>query len=138
MNNTLNNSPDYRENVVVGTYYSEVEEKIKEYGMSRGASLSTAAVFVITQMLKVNIFDTNDFACLQIPTYFDIEISENFKLKIWLDKKDYINRAHRRNIAVQYWTINDEEEMRELIELGCDCIMTDDPELLRNVLDSYK
>ena len=28
--------------------------------------------------------------------------------------------------------------MRELIELGCDCIITDNPKLLREVLDSYK
>jgi glycerophosphoryl diester phosphodiesterase len=28
--------------------------------------------------------------------------------------------------------------MRELIELGCDCIMTDNPKLLREVLNSYK
>ena len=55
-----------------------------------------------------------------------------------LDKKTIIKRAHRRNIAVQYWTINDADEMRELIELGCDCIMTDNPELLKRVLEEYK
>ena len=55
-----------------------------------------------------------------------------------LDKKTYIKRAHRRNIAVQYWTINEEEDMRHLIDLGCDAIMTDDPALLKTVLDSYK
>ena len=39
---------------------------------------------------------------------------------------------------MQYWTINDADEMRELIELGCDCIMTDNPELLKSVLDEYR
>lgn len=28
--------------------------------------------------------------------------------------------------------------MRELVELGCDCIMTDDPALLQRVLDEYR
>ena len=41
-------------------------------------------------------------------------------------------------MAVQYWTINDEETMRELIDKGCDAIMTDDPKLLKSVLDSYR
>ena len=41
-------------------------------------------------------------------------------------------------MAVQYWTINDEAEMRHLIDLGCDAIMTDNPKLLREVLNSYK
>jgi glycerophosphoryl diester phosphodiesterase len=69
---------------------------------------------------------------LQIPTSYDLGI------EVHLDKKTIINRAHRRNIAVQYWTINDPDEMRELIELGCDCIMTDNPELLAQVLDEYR
>jgi glycerophosphoryl diester phosphodiesterase len=51
-----------------------------------------------------------------------------------LDKKTYINRAHRRNISVQYWTINDKETMRHLIKLGADVIMTDNPDLLYDVL----
>jgi glycerophosphoryl diester phosphodiesterase len=71
-------------------------------------------------------------ACLQIPTSYDLGI------EIYLDSKSLIDRAHRRNIAVQYWTINDADEMRELIELGCDCIMTDNPKLLKEVLAEYK
>lgn len=98
----------------------------------RGASEDSAAKFVITQMLKVNFYDDGDFACLQISTSYDVGIT------VKLDKRTYVKRAHRRNIAVQYWTINDEETMRELIELGCDCIMTDDPELLKSVLDEYR
>ena len=69
---------------------------------------------------------------MQIPTSYDVGI------EISLDKRTFIKRAHRRNIAVQYWTINDAETMRELIELGCDCIMTDNPELLSQVLDEYR
>jgi glycerophosphoryl diester phosphodiesterase len=82
--------------------------------------------------MRVNIFDNGDFACLQIPTDYDVGIT------LKLNKKTYVRRAHRRNIAVQYWTINNEETMRDLIELGCDCIMTDDPLLLKSVLDSYR
>ena len=80
----------------------------------------------------MNLFDNSDFACLQIPTVYDV----GFDLP--LNLKTLISRAHRRNIAVQYWTINDADEMRELIELGCDCIMTDNPKLLRSVLEEYK
>ena len=83
-------------------------------------------------MLGVNIFDKSDFACLQIPTDYDVGITLN------LANRNYVERAHRRNIAVQYWTINDEETMRELIELGCDCIMTDNPELLAKILMEYR
>ena len=42
------------------------------------------------------------------------------------------------NIAVQFWTINDADDMRFLIERGVDAIMTDDPLLLKQVLDEYR
>lgn len=138
MNEILDKYPNYKNNTVIGTYHSEIEEEIKEYGLLRGASLKTAAIFVVTQRLGVNLFYNEDFACLQIPRNFGFDITDDLELNIWLNKKIYINRAHKRNIAVQYWTINDEADMRELIELGCDCIMTDNPKLLREVLDSYK
>ena len=134
LSETLDQFPEYRNRIVVGTFHDEIEEELKaNYAdLYRGAPTGTAAKFVITQMLRVNIFDKSDFACLQIPTSYDLGITVN------LDKETYIRRAHRRNIAVQYWTINDEETMRELIALGCDCIMTDDPALLKRVLEEYR
>lgn len=134
LNDTLEKYPVYKDRIVVGTFHDEIEVELKEKypELMRGAPTGTAATFVVTQFTGVNIFDTSDFACLQIPTSYDLGITLN------LDKKTLINRAHRRNIAVQYWTINDEDEMRELIELGCDAIMTDNPELLKKVLEEYK
>lgn len=133
---TLNTKyPDYKNQVVVGTFHPEIEDYLKNNypDILRGASTKGAATFVITEMLKVNLFDTNNFACLQIPIYYDIK-----GIDIYLNKKMYIKRAHRRNIAVQYWTINDEDEMKELIDLNCDAIMSDDLELCRNIIDTYK
>ena len=48
-----------------------------------------------------------------------------------------INNARKHNIATHYWTINDENEMRTLIENGADAIMTDYPHKLKAVLESY-
>jgi glycerophosphoryl diester phosphodiesterase len=49
-----------------------------------------------------------------------------------------IRRAHKHNLAVQYWTIDDPDDMRYLIELGADAIMTDRPSLLKKILEEYK
>ena len=126
--------PDYADNVVIGTFNEEIELALKEEcpSLLRGASEGSAADFVITQYARVNLFNKSDFACLQLPTSYDVGIN------VPLDKKTLVDRAHRRGIAVQYWTINDEETMRKLIELGCDCIMTDDPQLLKAVLEEYR
>ena len=134
LNETLDRYPAYRNRIVVGTFHDEIEEELKARypELLRGAPTGSAAKFVLTQYLGVNLFDNGDFACLQIPTSYDLGI------EITLDKATLIRRAHRRNIAVQYWTINDADEMRTLIELGCDCIMTDDPVLLKRVLAEYQ
>lgn len=131
---TLQQYPVYLNRIVIGTFHDEIEAELKTSypDLLRGAPTGTAARFVLTQYLGVNLFDNSDFACLQIP------VSCNIGIEIPLDSRSLIDRAHRRNIAVQYWTINDADEMRHLIALGCDCIMTDDPELLKSVLDEYR
>ena len=134
LSETLERYPAYKNRIVVGTFHDEIEEELKKNypSLYRGAPTGTAATFIITQMLGVNLFDRGDFACLQIPVSYDVGIT------LRLDKRTFIRRAHRRGVAVQYWTINDEETMRRLIELGCDCIMTDNPALLAQVLAEYR
>ena len=130
---TLERYPEYKDNIVIGTFHPEIEEELeKNYPhLMRGASTKGAAGFVLTHFAGVNLFDPSTFSCLQVPMEYDLGVV------IKLDIRSIIERAHRRNIAVQYWTINDESEMRHLIDLGCDCIMTDNPELMRQVIDEY-
>ena len=46
----------------------------------------------------------------------------------------FIATAHAAGLEVHVWTIDDPDEMRRLLALGVDGIMTDRPELLRDVL----
>lgn len=132
--NTLESYPNYKKQLVVGTFHDEIEKEIREKypSLLRGAPTGSAASFILTQYLGVNIFDSGDFACLQIPMSYELGI------EVGLVNRGLVERAHKRNVAVQYWTINDADDMRTLIELGCDCIMTDDPVLLQSILDEYK
>jgi glycerophosphoryl diester phosphodiesterase len=51
-----------------------------------------------------------------------------------LTKKRVINAAHRRNMAVHYWTIDDKADMKLLIKNGADGLITDRPDLMHEVL----
>lgn len=130
---TLEKYPRYKQQIVIGTFHDEIETELKTHypDLLRGAPTGTAAKFVLTQYLGVNLFDNGDFACLQIPLSYDIGV------EVPLDQMTLVKRAHRRNIAVQYWTINDADDMRMLIDMGVDCIMTDDPKLLKEILSTY-
>lgn len=45
----------------------------------------------------------------------------------------FVRHCNRRGIAVHVWTINDEAEMRRLIRLGVNGLMSDRPSLLKKV-----
>jgi glycerophosphoryl diester phosphodiesterase len=47
----------------------------------------------------------------------------------------FVATAHRRDLQVHVWTINDADEMHRLLDLGVDGIMTDRPEVLKAVLE---
>ncbi len=131
LNNLLTSYfPKYKSRVVIGTFHDEISKYLKETHptLLRGASVGDAAGFILTQLFGVNLLCKADFACLQIPTSFNIKVT-----KLKLDRKTIIKRAHQRGIAVQFWTINDRDEMEHLAKLGADCIMTDDPELFNEV-----
>ncbi|WP_311589422.1 glycerophosphodiester phosphodiesterase family protein [Varibaculum massiliense] len=46
----------------------------------------------------------------------------------------FVACCHRQGIRVEPWTINDEQDMRELARLGVDAIMTDYPARLKTLL----
>jgi glycerophosphoryl diester phosphodiesterase len=45
-----------------------------------------------------------------------------------------VSAAHREGIQVHVWTVNETEEMERLLTMGVDGIITDRPDLLREVL----
>ena len=48
--------------------------------------------------------------------------------------KRFIRESHAKNVAVEPWTVDDPDLMRQYIEWGVDGIMTDRPDLMMEVL----
>ena len=48
--------------------------------------------------------------------------------------RSLVEGAHRLGVEVHVWTIDDPDEMRTLLDLGVDGIMTDQPAVLKDVL----
>ena len=51
-----------------------------------------------------------------------------------LVNRRFVEHLHRRDMHVHVWTVNEAEEMHRLLDLGVDGIMTDQTEVLRDVL----
>lgn len=63
--------------------------------------------------------------CAQVPTH---------QGPIPLVTDRFVAAAHARGIQVHVWTIDDRAEMARLLDLGVDGIMTDRPQVLKDVL----
>lgn len=109
------------EQTIIGTFQNNVTKYIdKNYpDITRSASIMEVLEFYYSFLYGVK--KDFDFEVLQIP----VGLNGFFELST----AAFIDYAHACNIAVQYWTINDEETVRLLTENGADAIMTDNPEI---------
>jgi len=67
----------------------------------------------------------SDYHCLQVPQRSG---------PVRIITHDFVKRAHSRGLQVHVWTVDDPYEMNELLDLGVDGLMTDEPSILKNVL----
>lgn len=56
--------------------------------------------------------------------------------RVPLVTRRFVEYVHARGLHVHVWTIDDADEMTELLDLGVDGIMTDRPSVLRDVLQA--
>lgn len=118
---------------VLASFFDDVYDEFEKYKQENKDfkfSPSTGPVtrFYILQLLGLDYLFQDKIAVFQIPM-------EEKGIK--LATSQIVNVAHRHNIAVHYWTINDEEDMKTLIDLNVDGIMTDFPHRLQNVYNQY-
>lgn len=118
--------------IVLASFHSEIYKEIKNIRKTQHPDILCSPEYVgvgtllISGALKLDALYNQPVAVLQIPPTFSF---------LHLDRKWFIETAHSHNIAVHFWTIDDADEMRALIEIGADGIMTNYPHLLKQVYD---
>jgi len=93
--------------------------------ISTGASRSETGIFFIFANLRLERLLRPAYDALQVP------LSHR---GVPLVTRRFVEAAHASNVRVDAWTINESDEMRRLLDLGVDVIMTDRPEKLAEVL----
>lgn len=61
-----------------------------------------------------------------------------FEIPLELVTPRFINAAHKKNKRVDVWTVNEVEDMKRLLALQVDGILTDYPDRLINLIESHK
>lgn len=117
--------------VIVGSFNDESLKRLSAAAKSIpiGTGIKTVKMYLILQKLHLERLYPLDRHAVQIPTKAgDVNLAS----------KDFIQSVQERNIAVHYWTINDQETMKKLIQLRVDGIITDYPHVLLKILSELK
>jgi glycerophosphoryl diester phosphodiesterase len=99
--------------------------KVSGDRVSTGASRREIAAFYVLSRLQLEALVSPAYEALQVPV-------EHRVIKLVTPR--FVRAAHSRGVRVDVWTINDAAEMRRLLDLGVDVIMTDRPEVAESQL----
>lgn len=118
--------------IVLASFHAEVTEELARLRQEERPNLlyspstkGVATAFVLST-LGLDVFYQEPVSVLQLPT-------KQYGLN--LSSRSFVRALHRNGIAVHYWTIDDPDEMRRLIAIGADGIMTNIPSLLKHIYD---
>lgn len=127
---------DLLDYVLVAVAFDDISEYLIDtypdlyISTSHGSAQSLIiSIYTLTSLFK----KAPEYAAVQVPTSYDFPVIQTINLAT----KFLTNTLHQHNMAMHYWTINDPDEMRHLIEIGADGIITDYPELLMEILSEY-
>ncbi len=112
---------------IVGTFHDNVTRYFDDKYPMLKRSASIIEVLDIYYAFLYGIKKEYKFDVLQIPKGL---------ATINLGTKAFIDYAHLHDISVQYWTINEAEDVRNLVNFGADVIITDNPEIAYQVINT--
>jgi len=117
--------------LVVSTRLAPVKRfrKISGGQVSTGAARWEIGVFYILSRLCLERLISPAYDALQVPLRHK---------GIPLVNARFVRAAHARGVRVDVWTINHANEMRRLLDLGIDVVMTDRPGTLAEVLQQTR
>ncbi len=156
---TLVEEYEMEENIIVSSFDDKITELIrKESNNKIYTSTATKETFnfVIYNTLRIDFFYKPKDIALILPVRDDLSDSQRKLIEkapgflrnqittydsstdtyyTKLVKQGIIDDAHRHNMAILYWTVNDKDLMIKLIKMGVDGIITDRPDILKEVYD---
>ena len=115
------------EKIIVGSFQQAVIDEFRAECPEIATAASPSEVTTFLTLSKTGISESYN------PPMQTLQIPENLG-KLSVVTKDFVENAHRKNLKVHVWTVNDPADMQRLIDEGVDGIMTDYPDRLLNIL----
>jgi glycerophosphoryl diester phosphodiesterase len=113
------------DSVIVASFHDEAIQRFRALasGVATSAATIETATFYFSLLEGAPVVPA--VSAFQVPaTYGEVEVVT----------ESFVEAAHRAGVAVHVWTINDLEEMRRLVDLGVDGLISDRPTPLAALL----
>ncbi len=121
---------EHQNSIVIASFIPSTLERFREIMPSVPTSAHPSEVrrfLIATRLRAVGIVCRGiSYRVLQVPVKYG---------SVQVVSLRFVEEAHKRNLAIHVWTINDSETMEWLIDLGLDGIFTDEAALMRQVLE---
>ena len=104
---------------------------VREFRRLSGGRVATSAAtrealrFWLASRLGLERLPRIEYDALQVPVRYG---------RLTVVDRRFVAAAHHRGLQVHVWTVDEPAEMRRLLDLGVDGLMSDRPDLLKEVL----
>jgi glycerophosphoryl diester phosphodiesterase len=114
-----------RSSVIVGSFHDVAVQRFRSFAPDVATSAATGEAATFYFSMLEGVPSVPPVVAFQVPAvYGDVRV---------VDER-FVETAHQADIAVHVWTINDPGEMRELLDVGVDGLISDRPTALVQVL----
>jgi glycerophosphoryl diester phosphodiesterase len=114
------------DNVIVASFNDAATDAFAAVAPEIPTSAGTLATAAFWQSVQQGVEPpATRHVALQVPAAYEA---------ITIVDDRFVDAAHRHGLAVHVWTIDEPDEMRRLVDLGVDGIMSDRPTVLEGVL----
>jgi len=121
-----------QDRVVIASFHDQAMQNFRKTcpEVATSASRGEVTKFVLLGKVFLSGLVAPQYQSIQPP--YDPKESKNIPIMT----KRFVREAHAKNVAVEPWTVDDPELMKQYIEWGVDGIMTDRPDLMIDVLNN--
>lgn len=121
----------------------KVLELERKYGMSENVSYSSFNHFILRDLKEVSPLSSTGllYMCAMVNAWDYAAIAHAnaiHPLYLCLDNTDTVSGCHKNGIAVNAWTVDTEEAMRQMLNLAVDGIISNKPDVVRQVMEQFK
>lgn len=109
-------------------FEKNVLDIIEKYHMERSCYVSSMKYECLEKVKEINPkIKTIYITSVSLGNFTVMEAADGYSVEAMMLTQQFINKAHRAGKEIHVWTVNSEESMERVLDMGVDAIITDKP-----------